>query len=48
MDVQVNVNPLPNGIDIGGEAVALNCPRSAIMRNCQRSMDSATIREVLS
>lgn len=25
MEVQVNTNPLPNEINIGGEAVALNC-----------------------
>lgn len=25
-EVQINTNPLPNGIDIGGTAVALNCP----------------------
>lgn len=24
--VQVNTNPLPNEIDIGGDAVALSCP----------------------
>lgn len=24
--VQVDSNPPPNGIDIGGNAVALNCP----------------------
>lgn len=24
--VQVNANPMPNEIDIGGDAVALNCP----------------------
>ena len=27
MGVQVNTNPLPNQIDIGGEAVALTCER---------------------
>jgi hypothetical protein len=26
--VQCNTNPLPNGIDIGGSAVALTCPIS--------------------
>lgn len=25
MGVHLNTRPLPNGIDIGGEAVALNC-----------------------
>jgi hypothetical protein len=25
-DVDVNLHPLPNEIDISGEAVALNCP----------------------
>jgi hypothetical protein len=25
---QVNTNPLPNGIDIGGPAVAVECPHS--------------------
>jgi hypothetical protein len=25
MDVSINARPLPNEIDIGGEAVALNC-----------------------
>jgi len=25
MDVDVNIRPLPNEIDIGGRAVALNC-----------------------
>ena len=25
MEVHVNTRPAPNGIDIGGEAVALNC-----------------------
>ena len=25
MEVQINSKPLPNQIDIGGEAVALNC-----------------------
>jgi hypothetical protein len=25
MEVDINTNPLPNGIDIGGNAVALNC-----------------------
>jgi hypothetical protein len=28
MVVDINTNPLPNGIEIGGEAVALNCPRT--------------------
>lgn len=27
MDVQVETHPAPNSIDIGGEAVALNCHR---------------------
>jgi len=26
MSVQYDTSPPPNGIDIGGEAVALNCP----------------------
>lgn len=26
MEVHCNTKPLPNGIDIGGEAVALSCP----------------------
>ena len=30
MEVQINVNPLPNGIDIGGEAVALNCNKEGV------------------
>jgi len=25
LEVQICTNPMPNGIDIGGEAVALNC-----------------------
>lgn len=25
MEVHINTNPLPNAIDIGGEAVALDC-----------------------
>lgn len=25
MEVHVDTHPMPNGIDIGGEAVALNC-----------------------
>jgi hypothetical protein len=29
MQVAVNVSPPPNGIDIGGEAVALNCRRES-------------------
>jgi len=28
MEVLVNSNPMPNEIDIGGEAVALDCPGS--------------------
>ncbi len=30
MEVDVCNNPMPNGIDIGGEAVALNCPGEGI------------------
>ena len=29
MEVEVNAKPLPNQIDIGGEAVALTCARVA-------------------
>jgi hypothetical protein len=27
MEVSINAKPLPNEIDIGGEAVALNCKK---------------------
>ena len=32
-EVQVDPNPAPNGIDISGDAVAVNCPQTAAKAN---------------
>ena len=37
-EVQVNTNPLPNDIDISGEAIALTCDR--VCNKCDGLLDS--------